>query len=207
MKIISFPIAWLFIALLSSCNQNNKGAYEPSELLTAEQQTSFLYDISRYIGELPKNGGYETRSESRFDEHYKKQADQSALKFYHKDEKTGIEYFLLTQIAPSLQEKYVALGGKLKRNNQQEIEEYEEVFRTWKFPMEQLEPKAKLLFEKMVEGQDLSNYYSDKAGDQYIEFPNEQAKYDKNLRRWVSVNNPLDTLYRLREVRQDTSSN
>lgn len=206
MKILNFPIALLFIALLSSCDENNKGAYEPTELLTTEEQKSFLYDIGRYIGELPKNGGYETRSESRFDEHYKKQSEQSTLMFYHKDDKTGVEYFLLTQMAPSLQKKFVALGGKLKRNNNKAIEEYEEVFRTWKFPMDQLEPKAELLFDKMVKGEDLSNYYSDKAGDQYIEFPNSQAQYDKNLRRWVSINNPLDTLYRLREVQRDTIS-
>jgi len=197
----------VLIAFTTSCSQTSKETYEVTSQMTSEEQKSFLHDISRYVGELPKNGGYETRDEARFDEHYKKQEEQSTLKYYHKDDKTGTEYFLLTQMAPSLQEKYVALGGKLKRNNNKAIEEYEEVFRTWKFPMEQLEPKAKLLFEKMVEGKDLSNYYSDKAGDQYIEFPNEQAKYDKNLRRWVSINNPLDTLYRLREVRADTSSN
>jgi len=199
MKSLKISYVILLIAFTTSCSQTSKETYEVGSQMTSEEQKSFLHDISRYVGELPKNGGYETRDEARFDEHYKKQEEQSTLKYYHKDDKTGTEYFLLTQMAPSLQEKYVALGGKLKRNNNKAIEEYEEVFRTWKFPMEQLEPKAEMLFVKLVNGEDLSNYYSDKAGDQYIEFPNQTARYDKNLRRWVTNNNPLDSLYRLRE--------
>lgn len=202
MKFIQVLIVAAFSIIVLSCSDSSSDNYEASANLTVEEQKAFLQEISRYIGELPKNGGYETRNESRFDSHYVQQAEQSGLKYYYEDTNSGTVYFLVTQIAPSIHEKYVALGGKLKRSGNNTINEYEEVFRTWKFPMKDLEPKAIFLFQKMVKGEDLSPFYSDKKGDQYIEFPNQYSRYDKNLRHWISIGNPLDSLYRLREVQQ-----
>ncbi len=182
-----------------SCKQQNSQSLEAASILTEQQQSDFLWQISRYIGELPKTGGYDSRGDSRFDEHYRNQAKEHKLKYFFEDEKTGSVYFLVTRIAPSIHEKYVALGGKLRKDSEDNIIAYEELFRTWKFPMKELEPKADKLFKEMVEGQDLSKYYPEKAGDSYIEFPNALSRYDTELRRWVSIDNPLDSLYQLRE--------
>ncbi len=196
----------LFLSILASCTQNEAAKIEATNNLTSEEQKAFLYEIARYIGELPKNGGYETRASERFDAYYRHQAEQSKLKYFYQDAKSGTTYFMITQIAPSIHEKYVALGGKLKRSSDNNIEEYQEIFRTWKFPSKELEPKAEMLFRKMITGDDLSAYYSNKMGDQYIEFPNDYTKYDIKQRRWVPVNNPLDSLYHLREQKLNTSA-
>lgn len=202
MKIISITKTFFLLLFFASCAIGDKQSIDATSKLSPEEQSAFLYEISRYTGELPKNGGYQTRTDERFDEYYKKQAEQSKLKYFYEDASSGNTFFLVTQVAPSIHEKYVALGGKLKRGANHNITEYEEVFRTWKFPMNELEPKADFLFRKMMKGEDLTAYYSDKAGVEYIEFPNSQTIYDKEKRHWKSMNNPLDSLYRLREQMQ-----
>jgi hypothetical protein len=62
---------------------------------------------------------------------------------------------------------------------------YEEVFRTWKMAPDSLAKRGPLLFNKMVNGEDLVPYYSSRSGNtDYIEFPDDRTYFDTNQRIW-----------------------
>jgi hypothetical protein len=107
--------------------------------------------------------------------------------------KNGDEYFLVSRIAPSLKVKKVAVGVKMKRDDQGNLLDYEEVFRTWKFEIPEMQQKGLMLFDKMVRGEDLSAYYPQNSGEEeYIEFPDERVFYDVNERRWRTAGSMVE---------------
>jgi hypothetical protein len=79
----------------------------------------------------------------------------------------------------------VATGGKFILNEANKIEEYEEVFRTWKMVPDTLAKREMVLFDKLVKGESLQPYetkYSN--GVEYIEFPDDNTYYDKEAKQW-----------------------
>jgi hypothetical protein len=102
---------------------------------------------------------------------------------YH--QKEDYEYVLTSRIAPSLKEKKIAIGVKMQRNANGDLTYYEEVFRTWKFEIPEMQVKGLMLFDKMVKGEDLSPYYPQNSGkEEFIEFPDEKVTFDIEERRW-----------------------
>lgn len=169
--------------LLSACS--NFGSYEPTKSLTTAQQDSFKYEISRYIGHMPKRAKLNTRFAAEFDGDYQQAAKNHQLDKYYENPKDGYTYFEVSRIAPSLHEKYVATGGRLKRDDQGKIIDYEEIYRTWKMERTDLEKKTVIFFDKMVKGEDLSSYQTANIGDtEHIEFPDHQTYFNKENRRW-----------------------
>lgn len=176
-------ISFLFLALgLTACQPD----ISIDEQLSPEAQSQLQYDISRYVAHLPAAATHETKFEAQFNDYYKVESDKIYPKFFYNDRKSKRNYFLITRIAPSIHQKYVALGGYFIRG-ESEFDEYVEVFRTWKFTEDELMPKAEMLFKKMIKGADLSRFYPEVTSDQYIQFPNEDTYFDKAARVWVST--------------------
>jgi hypothetical protein len=186
---ISIKAAFLFLGfmlLFSSCSQPQLNT-NPDSYLTGDEQEAFKYEIIRYVGKLAPKATENTKFRSEFDEYYKKLAANHDLMGYYPNEKTGEVFFLMNRIAPSLYLKKVATGGKLKRDGSGVITYYEENFRTYKMAEEDLAEKAGMLFQKYINGKDLSKYlYQNSQPEEYIEFPNEEVHYDADQRRWVS---------------------
>lgn len=166
----------------TSCNPSN---FDPAQLGEDEKEL-LLYQMVRYYGKLPKRyADHDNKFEARFDSYYTTHAKEHQLLAYHSDG-DGREYLLLMREAPSLFKKYVATGIRFERDPSGEISYYEEVFRTWKMPKEELESKGRMLFSKMVRGEDLSPYYPENSGqEEYIEFPDQRNAYDPVTRRWL----------------------
>jgi len=96
----------------------------------------------------------------------------------------GSYYFLMTRKARSIWPAREAIGGKLKLDKELKLQEYEEIFRTWKMTEDSLNQRAFELFDLMVEEKDLTVYYSKFKGDRYIEFPDDRFFFDKKERKW-----------------------
>lgn len=175
-------IALLFLALAFSCQQPKKTT--PSDYLSPVEQESFKYSIVRYTNGLPKRATDETKFDNGFDAEYRDMATRNNLLYYYKADDSTV-YFAVTRIAPSLKIKRVATVGKLKYGKDKEITEYEEGFRTWKMEEKELEEKTAMLFDKYINGEDLSEYYTKNSGGKFIiEFPDDNVKYNKENRRW-----------------------
>ncbi|MBP6184095.1 MAG: hypothetical protein KA479_04090 [Saprospiraceae bacterium] len=172
------------LTLIFSCAPSAPEAVPGTKPDPATEQT-ILQAIIRYVGKMPDKASVDTRFNPEWDDHYKKALAIHSIDRMYEAEGTGDMYLIVSRIAPSLKEKKVAVGLHL-RMVADSITFYHEVFRTWKMPKEILVPKQEMLFAKMIKGEDLSPWYPETTGDEYIEFPNKDAYFDTINRHWVS---------------------
>jgi len=182
------PISFLFLlTFLLSCTKSSE--IEPEKYLNSKEIDAFKYSISRYVGKLAKKATHETKFEQRFDSEYLNQAENMELIFYYIKPDTEEHFFAIAKIAPSLKIKKTVTVGKLKKDSQGGIVQYEEIFRTWKMEEPELIEKTKILFSKSIKGEDLSKFYTKNSQPEfYIEFPDDVTYYDTQKRKWVTQN-------------------
>lgn len=179
----------LFIVVLFYSCQKEPQKILASDYLIEEQVESFKYEIIRYTDKLAKKATHETKFDAQFDSIYQLKAKSAELYHYYVDEKSNEIYFALARIAPSLKVKRVVTVGRLTKDESGKITSYEEAFRTWKMEIPELKTKSKLLFEKYIDGEDLTPFYTENSkGEFYIEFPDNNNYYDKEARKWQSKN-------------------
>lgn len=179
MKTLSSIIPLILLALLGC----GPVSYNPADHLTTQQQEDFKWKIIRYIGRSPDGLTPDERFYPQYDSHYRDQQALHALDAWY--EKNGTVYFMLSRRAPSLTEKRVATGGTVRFDANNNIEFYEEQFRTWKMVPDTLKKRSMFLFDLMVKGQSLEPYRTiNSKGVDYIEFPDERTWYDVKDRAW-----------------------
>jgi hypothetical protein len=185
-----FKSTILFFTLLigfTAC-QKSRPNYSAEQHLTKAEQNEFTYSIIRYLGKLPGKANHQTKFDASFDDAYRKTVAAHNMWFYFKEESSQKQFFLFTRIAPSIKQKYVAIGGYVVMDDAGQITDYEEVFRTWKMPEPELREKALLLFDLMVKQKDLSPYLPQNSGsEEFIEFPDPNVFYNKEQRIWEST--------------------
>ena len=140
--------------------------------------------IIRYVAKVPENVSQTERFKSEYNAYYQERASQCFLEQYFVQD--GMHYFLVSQPAPSIVEKRHATGGKFKLDKDGNLQDYEEVFRTWKMVPDTLRERGNFLFDKMVSNETLEPFYAKSAGDQYIEFPDDNTYYDKSSMSWTT---------------------
>lgn len=156
----------------------------PQNHLSPEKIEDFKYKISRYIEKLPRLATEKNKFDKQFDTTYKLSAKNSELMHYYIDEDNYI-YFAISKIAPSIKLKKTTTVGKLKFDKNDSIVFYQEAFRTWKMEPKELEEKTKLLFDKYLNNEDLSDYYTVNSNPEFfIEFPDEITQFDTISRTW-----------------------
>jgi hypothetical protein len=180
----TFIFLFFLLFAVTSCKEADfESKYNPNLLMNQSQQDSLTYSIIRYMGKMPKYANDSSKFEQKFDSAYNFVSKEHRLIGLFKD--GGKVFFLYARQAPSLEEKYVAIAGFVELENQKMIA-YEEVFRTWKKKINELEPLAFKLFDEMIQGKDLSVYYPENSGEEYIiEFPSAEVLFDKESRKWL----------------------
>lgn len=177
---------WLIVIAgaltLYACVQKND--YTVDKYLNGKQKDENVWKIIRYVSKAPDGLLYEERFYPAYDTFYQEQASRHRFEAYFIDNDKQ-HYFLISRPAPSLIDKRVATGGKMKFDENGKLEEYEEVFRTWKMVPDTLAKRGLFLFDKMVKGEDLVPFYTKNSPTiEYIEFPDDINYYDKSGRRW-----------------------
>lgn len=152
----------------------------------------------RYMAELPGKSNQETKFDTIFDEHYLSKASEHHILYCYEVNDTN--FLLVYRIAPSISEKFVGIGVKLVVNENDSILYYEESFRTWKMPLDLLTLKGRELFDLYVIGKDLAKYYPQNSGEEeWIEFPDENTRFDTTNRRWISdLEDVMEPYYQLK---------
>ena len=173
--------ALLIVLTIQSCH--SKKDYHPESHLSIKEKDQVLQSIIRYMGKPPENTSGQDRFTAKHNDYYLDLASRHRFEQYYIDN-DGTHYFLISRPAPSLYEKRVAIGGKLKINEKGELTEYEETFRTWKMKEEDLKIRGPFLFDLMVNKKDLSPYYRINSIIEYIEFPDEHNNYNTADRSW-----------------------
>lgn len=174
---------WFYLVLLLAVSCGLKKDYRPESHLSPQEQDKVMMAVIRYVGKAPENVRNEDRFDKKHDGYYQQLAGRHRLDQYFIND-DGVHYFLISRAAPSLFEKRVATGGKMKFDADWKLVDYEEVFRTWKMKEEDLAKKGSLLFDTMVTGQSLTPYQIPNTQEEYIEFPDPRTYYDKPTRTW-----------------------
>jgi hypothetical protein len=170
--------------VLAGCTSKND--YRPDSYLNSTKKDEVVSRIIRYVAEKPKKANDSTKFDPIYNNHYQTQAAEHRFTHYFVST-DDVHYFMIQRRAPSLYEKYVATGGKMRFDERGNLIEYEEVFRTWKMAQDTLTRRGSLLFDKMVKEESLEPYLTRNSPDiEYIEFPDENVYYDKSSRTWKS---------------------
>lgn len=178
-------IALFACLILLSCQKS----YEPDKNLNVEEQEQLKWRVIRYIAKPPDGLTFQERFYAGYDSYYKEQASNHRLEAFYKG--NDKQFFLISRIAPSLVEKRVATGGYFILNGNDSIQQYEEIFRTWKMVPDTLKKRSLLLFDKMVKGENLRPYETRFSnGIDYIEFPDERTYFNKTERTWKVKSEP-----------------
>lgn len=175
-----FRIGVALLLFLAGCTKS----YTPADHLSEREQYDLQWKIIRYLGRAPEGLTFDERFYKAYDSHYEKEMGLHRMDaLYEKGDKY---YFLISRRAPSIHDKRVATGGRLKLDAEGKVAEYEEVFRTWKMSEQDLAKKGMLLFDKMVKGEPLDQYLTKNSWpEEYIEFPDDVNYFDKASRRWL----------------------
>lgn len=169
------------LTLFISCQKEIQS--DPNNYLTAKENLAFKTKIVRYFEKLPKKVINEKKWDTINDAYYLKKAEQAELLHYYKNDDNFI-YFAIAKIAPSLKIKKVATIGKLKIENDS-VTHYEEICRTWKMEIPELKQKSLVLFNKIVKGESIEEYYTKNSQPEFwIEFPDDINYYDAVERKW-----------------------
>jgi hypothetical protein len=186
----------LSIIVLTSCNHSNIGIndFNVEKQMSTEEQKEFIHKIIYNLGKWPESANKNTVKHPHYEDDFLDEAKLHRLKYYYKIEDTV--YFGVWKVAPSLKEKYRLTAGKLTLGPSGPTY-YEEVFRTWKMTPEELNKKGELLFTKWLNKEDITAYYNHLSGEEeWIEFPDQDVKWDKEKQSWVSPKlEVLESLY------------
>lgn len=182
MIIRTFLFAFMVITVCQSCEKTETD-YNPNSHLSPQQKDSLLTSIIRYVAKTPEKVKETDKFSSAYNIYYQKRVSEARLeRYFKKDSET---FFLVSQPAPSLRVKRHATGGKFRTDSEGKITSYEEIFRTWKMTPDTLQARSYFLFDKMVNEEPLSPYYTENSnGVDYIEFPDDRTYFDKTSRSW-----------------------
>lgn len=169
----------LFFQLGSCLNINSK----PDHYLSKSEIEKIKLKTVYYFEGLPKNVSETNKFDSINSSYYLRKAKTAEIIDYYPNKDSFI-YFTVIKIAPSLKQKYTATIVKCQFKNDS-ISYYEEICRTWKMEKKELLTKSKIIFDKVVSGEDISIYYTKNMENEFwIEFPDEHNFYNISKRKW-----------------------
>jgi len=175
----------LMLVIAASCKSDSSN---PEDQISNKESSRALWSIVHYAAKLPPNATHETKFSPDFDWYYKAVVvDYKWLALKPKDD--GGYYFIFSRPARSITPMFEGIAGTFKMK-EDSLVEYDEIFRMWKMPDTTLQVRGKQMFDRMVQGKDLSLYYPRITGDKYIEVPDGRFVYDKQKRLWVDTTGP-----------------
>jgi hypothetical protein len=173
----SFVIAFAFLML--SCSGEDS-RYKPEDYFTSGQMEAIKLQLVLKTCKKPDG----TPSMAEIKAYYEEEAKTYQWHFTHETNK-GF-YFLISRPAPSLFGKRLAIGGFFLSPDHLQIHRFKEIFQTIKMKPDELVQRGSVLFEKMVNGQDLKPYYLSRAKEKqgWIELPDDVHYYDSTSLTW-----------------------
>jgi hypothetical protein len=165
--------------ILTACySEKDKYQFERSKL-TSQQRDTLLVDMVTLIGKKPKTADYINRHEPRFREYYKELSKDFSMEFYHQADDTC--YYFMIRPARSARGNTRGVGGKLTLDQEFRIDYFEESFNTPVYSRDVLERIGWRLFRELIEKRSIEGLL---WNVDYIEWPDDRLKYDKEKREW-----------------------
>ncbi|MCD9016444.1 hypothetical protein [Parachryseolinea silvisoli] len=178
---IAYYTFFALLVLSTSCKKKN---YDPSGCLSAEEQKKILYTMMHYASRLAPEATHETKFDKKFDWYYDRAVNEARVLYCDHNEENDTYSLLVARKARSITPMEEGIAVRIKLGENDTFADYEEVFRMWKMHADSVEKKGKFLFRTMLEGGDLTLYYTQFRKDEFIEFPDQRFTFDKKIRRW-----------------------
>jgi hypothetical protein len=164
-----------------SCSDRSSDKYQISNYYDKIDQDTLLTNIVTYIYKVPRGVDPKRKFELEFRKLYVGQIKNFEFLNYFIDE-DSIHYFQL--IRPARNEKGYKRGvlGKFKLSDNFKLLDFEEIANTPMLPEEEIREKGKFLWKDLMYYKNLDRYFLNK---EFIEFPDERARYDKSKNEWT----------------------
>ena len=169
----------LVLFLIFSCNQAEK--YDINDHFEDNIQDTILTNIIIEIYKVPRGVHKSEKRDPKHRSLYVSQIDKFQFLKYHVDE-DGFHYFYILRPARNADNLKRGVAGRYKIDKGYNLLEFEEIFNTPMLESELVKSRGEDLWADLMYFKNVDRYISNKD---YIEFPNENAKYDKNLKEWV----------------------
>ncbi len=153
----------------SGCNRESRPAADHD----------LLVDLVTFIGRKPPTATSETRFDPEFRDYYTLYAKEFEIVYYHtKDDSLHLFYLIRPARSPLGNRRGV--GGMFRLDNGQ-ISGFEELFNTPVMEEDRLRDIGRELFEEMLRTGNADRFIGNK---EYIEWPDERLRYDKEKFEW-----------------------
>lgn len=151
---------------------------------TENEKDTLLVDLASYIYRKPASATWETKLDPKFRNYYIRNTAKFKIIYYHIDEDNTHYYYLSRPARDHEGKQRRGVGGMFKRNEKNEIVDFEEVFNTPIHPEEKLKEIGLTLFEEMIAHRNVDNYLTDQN---LIEWPDGRLFYSKEKKEWRYV--------------------
>jgi hypothetical protein len=178
-----FLLVIISIVLFSGCNPS----YEPHQILSQTEYDSLVLELAPYLNKKPKEASFEERFTGKYKSYYKNLVKQqeSYLKYLSQNGSTYYFYYVNKDLT-SLYEHYKGFGGYYEKNSEGNIHYLNIIFETPRFTKEEIEKKGNVLFNEMVQKENVLSYLNNR---EFIKLPNDDFEYDPVQNKWVYTEN------------------
>ena len=173
-------IGLLLLIVCNSCGEKEIKA-NPEDYFTESQKKAILMQLVLKTATKPEGNPEHSEIEAYY------QSEAQAYYWHFAHEKDGRFYFYISKPAPSLFGKRTGIGGSFKSEDRLSIREYKEAFRTFKMKHEDLVKRGGILFEKMVNKQNLKGFEpggKETKNLEWIEFQDSRNYFDTLAQTW-----------------------
>jgi len=175
-------ITFLFLAIffLSAC-QNDSQKYDINTYFSPDEQDTLMTNIMIYIYKTPRGVRKENKHNEEYRRLYASQIKEFRFLKYHIDE-DSTHFFLMIRPARNAHGHKRGVAGKYKLGPDLELRDFEEIFNTPMLAEDSIVVRTQHLWDDLMHFNHVDRYFMNKS---YIEFPNDQCTYDKEMKEWV----------------------
>ncbi len=167
----------LLLLIISCCSE---GKYSITRYHSQETIDTLLVNMVTLIGVKPITADWQTRHLPEHRSYYVNHAKQFSFDRYYISP-NGVHYFFMVRPARHARGNQRGVGGKFRMNTNLELYEFEELFNTPVMPYDQIIAKGREIFVEMINTGNVDNYVRKKD---FIEWPDDRLKYDKQKNEW-----------------------
>jgi hypothetical protein len=169
----------LLVAIIFSCQPKK---YSVSKYFSDNERDTLLTNIITYVFAKAPNATTANRFDAQFRQFYVKSLPNFRIEKYHQTPDGWNYFFIIRPVGNSPKYKRGVLGKFRLKEDSLIPEAFEEVVNTPHLEEKVLIERGSFLFQELIKKGNLDNYLAMKH---YIEWPDANLVYDKNINEWV----------------------
>ncbi len=174
-----FMLTVIILLTLAGCTAQND-EFSIEKYFDQESRDTLLVNIVTYIGIKPRFADFHTRHNHEHRKYYTLQANNFRFRYYHVSS-DSTHYYYLIRPARSKNGNLRGVGGRFRITHNLALYSFEEIFNTPVLPEEKLVNRGRILFIEMLEKGNIGRFIEN---NEYVEWPDDRLKYDREKNEW-----------------------